>query len=76
MPKTQFLWKIANGLFFHLLSDDVIEIAPECDTYSIVEGNDLEVCIIVLSQSVMIEFEVIADIYHKCKSLTEDYIKW
>ena len=65
MPKTQFLWKIAkfNGLFFHLLSDDVIEIAPECDTYSIVEGNDLEVCITVLSQSVMTEFEVIADIY-------------
>ena len=48
-------------------TDDVIEIAPERDTYSILEGNDLEVCIIVLSQSIMIEFEVIVDIYHKCK---------
>ena len=55
-------------------TDDVIEIAPERDTYSVLEGNDLEVCIIVLSQSIMIEFEVIVDIYHKCKSPIEDVI--
>ena len=59
---------------FFLPTDDVIEIAPERDTYSILEGNDLEVCIIVLSQSIMIEFEVIVDIYHKCKSPIEDVI--
>ena len=55
-------------------TDDVIEIAPERDTYSVLEGNDLEVCIIVLSQSIMIEFEVIVDTYHKCKSPMEDVI--
>ena len=75
----EMLIATVNFVVNHIISctppDDVIEIAPEHDTYSIVEGNDLEVCIIVLSQSIMIEFEVIADIYHKCKSLTEDYIK-
>lgn len=61
-------------LFFTPI-DDVIEIAAERDIYSVVEGNDLEVCVTVLSGTAMVEFEVIAHVYYyyyyKCKSLND-----
>lgn len=49
----------------------MIKIATEHDIYSVIEGNDLEVCVIVLSESVSAEFEVTAHLDYKCKSLSQ-----
>ena len=48
-------------------TDDMIEIAVERNVYSVIEGNELEVCVIVLAGSSFPEFEVAANLDYNCK---------
>ena len=63
--------RVLHILFIRIAADEVIEIATEHDIYSVIEGNDLEVCVIVLSESVSAEFEVTAHLDYKCRSLIQ-----
>ena len=45
----------------------MIEIAIERNVYSVIEGNELEVCVIVLAGSSFPEFEVTANLDYNCK---------
>ena len=64
MVNTVTVVKLIECITFIPPTDNVIEIAVERGTYSVVEGNDLEVCVTVLLQSEIIvnDFEVIADV--------------
>ena len=48
-------------------TDNMIEIAVECNIYSVIEGNELELCVVVLAGSSLPEFEVAANLDYNCK---------
>ena len=46
---------------------DGVEIAVERQVYSVIEGNEVEVCIVLLSGALMSEIEISANLDNECK---------
>ena len=51
----------------YFVSTDSIEIAIERQVYSVIEGDEVEVCIVVLAGAVLSGFEINASLDTECE---------